>query len=85
MYPDRELRRHALTAVAVERDRGWKISKKQATEKIDLLIALAMACIGLVKTRVQEPKRKQIIHYSGPGCIWVEEDKRHPILKVERF
>ena len=44
-----------------------------------------MATYGATQIYTPVPKPKQIIHYDGPGCLWVEEDKRHPILQVERF
>lgn len=44
VYADPDLREHALNAVSVETPRGWKLAKDKATKKIDLLIALAMAC-----------------------------------------
>ena len=49
VYPDADLREHALNAVSIETPRGWKLAKDKATRKIDLLIALAMACERLTQ------------------------------------
>jgi phage terminase large subunit-like protein len=48
-YPDAELRLAVSRAVAVESSRGWKISKATASHKIDLVVALAMACYAAVQ------------------------------------
>jgi phage terminase large subunit-like protein len=45
LYPDAELRRHALNAVAVETGRGWRLAKEKASRKIDGLVALSFACL----------------------------------------
>lgn len=46
LYPDPELRQHALNTVGVESPRGFRISKTTASRKIDGIIALAMACVA---------------------------------------
>ena len=43
LYPDAEMRRAALQAVAVESGRGWRIAKERSRQRIDVLVALAMA------------------------------------------
>jgi phage terminase large subunit-like protein len=48
MYPDAELRRHALNAVAVETARGWRLAKEKASRKIDGIAALSFACLDAV-------------------------------------
>jgi len=48
MYPDAELRRHALNAVAVETARGWRLAKEKAARKIDGVAALSFACLAAV-------------------------------------
>jgi len=53
MYPDDQLRSHAAHCVAVESSRGWKISKAKAANKIDGIVALAMASLGAVKEQSQ--------------------------------
>lgn len=48
LYPDAEMKKHAQKAIATETPRGWRIVKKQSSHKIDLIIALAIACQGAV-------------------------------------
>ena len=47
-YADDDLRRQVSHAVAVESSRGWKISKERAANKIDAVVALAMAALACV-------------------------------------
>jgi hypothetical protein len=42
-------------AVALETSRGWKISKEKATHKIDVVVALAMACHATVQGQAAPP------------------------------
>jgi phage terminase large subunit-like protein len=44
LYPDQHMRLAISRCVAVESPRGWKISKERAAFKIDVIVALAMAC-----------------------------------------
>ena len=46
LYPSDELRQQALSTVAVENPRGWRIAKEKASKKIDAIVALAMACVA---------------------------------------
>ena len=48
-YPDEDIRLAVSRAVAVENPRGWRIAKTKASHKIDVVIALAMACLAFVK------------------------------------
>ena len=48
-YPDEDVRLAVSRAVAVENPRGWRIAKTKASHKIDVVIALAMACLACVK------------------------------------
>lgn len=45
-YPDSNIRLAMSRAVAVEGPRGWKISKEKVSHKIDVIVALAMACLA---------------------------------------
>ncbi len=49
LYRDDDLRSHALKCRAKEYPRGWRIVKEKSSHKIDLIIAMAMASLGLVK------------------------------------
>jgi phage terminase large subunit-like protein len=44
LYESPELRQHLLNAKVKEHTRGWRIVKSSEAQKIDLTIALAMAC-----------------------------------------
>jgi hypothetical protein len=49
VYRDDGLRLAVLRAVAVETARGWRIAKEKASHKIDVVVALAMAALGVVR------------------------------------
>ena len=46
LYPDDELRAQALSTVAVESPRGFRLAKEKAGKKIDAIVALSMACLA---------------------------------------
>ena len=46
LYPDEELRAQALSAVAQESPRGFRLAKETAGKKIDAIVALSMACLA---------------------------------------
>jgi phage terminase large subunit-like protein len=48
VYPDAGIRLAISRAVAVETSRGWRIAKDKASHKIDVVVALAMACHAAV-------------------------------------
>jgi phage terminase large subunit-like protein len=49
VYPDDALRLAVSRAIAVETSRGWRIAKEKQSHKIDVVVALAMACWGAVQ------------------------------------
>jgi phage terminase large subunit-like protein len=49
-YESDELRGHMLNAVGLETPRGVRLVKSTASKKIDLAVALAMACVGAIET-----------------------------------
>jgi phage terminase large subunit-like protein len=49
LYPDKELRQHALNAVAILSPRGWRLDKKKRSHKIDGLAALSFACLDAIE------------------------------------
>jgi hypothetical protein len=55
-------------AVAVEGSRGWKISKEKQPHKIDIVVALGMACLAATET----PKSTY-----DPLAAWVSGNKPH--------
>jgi phage terminase large subunit-like protein len=50
-YPDAGMRLAISRAVAVETPRGWRISKEKQSHKIDVVVALAMACHAAVQSQ----------------------------------
>jgi phage terminase large subunit-like protein len=48
-YPAPEVRLALARAVAIESARGWRIGKEKQTHKIDIVIALGMACLAAVQ------------------------------------
>lgn len=48
-YPDDDLRLAISRSVALETTRGWRIAKEKASHKIDVVVALAQACLGAVQ------------------------------------
>jgi len=58
LYPDAEIKRHLLHAAIKESTRGWRLVKQTQGKKIDLCVALAMACksaIDVLLTPAVEP------------------------------
>ena len=49
LYPSAELRQQALSTVAVENPRGWRIAKEKTSKKIDAISALSMGCVSAVQ------------------------------------
>jgi phage terminase large subunit-like protein len=51
VYPDANMRLAVSRAVAVETQRGWRISKDKQSHKIDVVVALSMAALGAIKAQ----------------------------------
>jgi phage terminase large subunit-like protein len=49
LYPDAGMRLAVSRAVAIETPRGWRIGKDKSAFKIDVIVALAMACHAAVQ------------------------------------
>jgi phage terminase large subunit-like protein len=81
MYRDDALRFAVSHCVAIETSRGWRISKDKASNKIDVVVALAQAALAAVKTGARRPLSQPvaIVRVSTP---WVgsapalDEDER---------
>lgn len=61
LYKDKELRSHVEAATVKETEGGWRIVKKKSTSKIDLCIALAMACVGAIEAPSYSGERMRVI------------------------
>jgi hypothetical protein len=51
VWKQNDLRQQALSTVAVESPRGWRIAKEKASKKIDAIVALAMASVAAMANR----------------------------------
>ena len=71
LYRDKQMRDHAQKATAKETARGWRIVKKKASHKIDLIIALAEAVLGATQIKQSRPGRV----YIGTGEPMLEVDQ----------
>ncbi len=83
LYPSEELRAQALSTVAVEGMRGWRIAKEKAGRKIDAIVALAMACVAALEKPPINPD------LPGPEAHGVRATALHyanwPSLRGPRF
>jgi phage terminase large subunit-like protein len=48
-YPDSDIRTHVLNCTGVETARGFRLAKEKASRKIDLCVALSMACCAALE------------------------------------
>jgi phage terminase large subunit-like protein len=53
-YPDAKMRLAISRAIAVETPRGWRITKEKQSHKIDVVVALAMACHAAILAKDEE-------------------------------
>lgn len=65
LYPDDEVKEHLLNCIAESTTRGWRINKKKQKKKIDLTVALAMACMGACGDVEDEGGEMEV--YAGNG------------------
>jgi phage terminase large subunit-like protein len=49
LYPDDFMRTCASHAIAIQSSRGWRIAKEKTSNKIDVIVALAMASWAAVE------------------------------------
>jgi Phage Terminase len=66
-YPDAGMRLAISRAVAIETSRGWRISKEKASHKIDVVVALAMACHAAVAKGESGQIRYVMFGVGGPN------------------
>jgi phage terminase large subunit-like protein len=62
VYVDDALRLAVHRAVALETSRGWRIAKEKQAHKIDVVVALAQAALGAVKSCAGNPALN-FLHY----------------------
>ena len=58
---DPTFRKHILSAVIAQTERGWRISKKESRERIDAAVALTLAADRAVLTRNEEPPKRTAV------------------------
>ncbi len=74
VYPDADLRLAVQRAVAKETGRGWKISKELGSHHIDVVVALAQACLGAIAALPAERHYHLVI--AGDGATEYDRDGR---------
>jgi len=68
VYPDEAMRLAVSRSVAKETTRGWRIGKDMQTHKIDVVVALAMACYAAVQNQSKlSPSQQKYIKSIGPA------------------
>ena len=55
VYPEAVVRLAVQRSIAVETTRGWRIAKEKASHKIDVVVALAQAALGAVRSVTAPP------------------------------
>jgi hypothetical protein len=60
LYADPEMRSQALSTVAVENPRGFRIAKEKASKKFDSIVALAMSCVAAIERGKVDPDPKEL-------------------------
>jgi phage terminase large subunit-like protein len=64
-YPDANIRVAISRAVAVETSRGWRIAKDKVSHKIDVVVALAMACHAAIERSAGHDEVKIVVPWYG--------------------
>jgi phage terminase large subunit-like protein len=49
LYPDAQMRLAISHAIIAESSRGWRLDKLKQQHKIDVIVALSMACLAAVR------------------------------------
>jgi Terminase large subunit, ATPase domain/Terminase large subunit, endonuclease domain len=77
LYPDPVVRQHLLNTRVKQTDRGCRIVKGKASQKIDLAIALSMACL--------ECQRSGITGSGRVGSVYVYGEDSDDNFSTEKF
>ena len=72
-YQDREVRDHILKSIAKESSRGFRLIKSKQSDRIDLSISMAMACVKAVN-----------IDTSRPRIRWLDEPEKVSVAEARR-
>jgi phage terminase large subunit-like protein len=68
LYPDSAMRTSASRTIAVESSRGWRIAKEKQSAKIDVIVALALAALGAVKSQSES----RFLGFGATAHNWVD-------------
>jgi hypothetical protein len=80
-YPDQRIRLAITRAVAVESPRGWRIAKERASHKIDIVVALAQACLAAVQDQGKSAYNLRALADALPES---EDDKALTAARFDR-
>jgi len=72
LYADKTVRQHLLNARVKETQRGWRLVKAKASRKIDLTVALALACLGAQRNFLTKSGKKGHVVYAGEETLFEE-------------
>jgi phage terminase large subunit-like protein len=72
LYPDASMRLAANRAIIIESSRGWRLDKMKQSHKIDLIVALSMACLAAVRGQ-SESTYVADLSWVGPSLSSAEE------------
>ena len=85
LYRDDELRQQALSTVAVEKPRGWRIAKEKASKKIDAIVALSIACCAAMAHRGEIGSRVARGFNRNAHVSNLEVSKHFPVFIGQTF
>lgn len=73
-YPAADLRQAIAKTVAIEGSRGWRLGKSKASDRVDPIIALAMAALAAVQVGKPEPLDVRLV----PNKRWSDRWDERP-------
>ena len=86
VYPDDDIRLSVQRAVALETTRGWRIAKEKTSHKIDIVVALAMACLAAVQRGKSGFMRMGTYNPSGgDGKVHWRDQPKQPHIRVQWY
>ena len=85
VYPSDELRQQALSTVAIENPRGWRIAKEKSSKKIDAIVALTMACCAAMAHRGELGSRVARGFNRNAHVAILEVSKHFPVFIGQTF
>lgn len=82
-YRDEEIRAAVARTVAIEGSRGWKLSKEKQSHRVDVVIALAMACLACVRAQSDAYDYSMAWVTGEPYIASPTPNNNDPIAKME--